>query len=206
MRTITGDEREWGRFTRWLEYHHASLINAALASYNAIGPKAHENYILFVRVVHVKCEVHERCNHLPLERSLQALAVYLIHRDSQAGRTFDNVFRARDSAVALSKQEHGKDYGGTGAYLLVRTYGEGTPEETMIPYWKCFGFDKYHARARPIGDPMRLLGENINQGKRPKFCCGKFVEAMSGEVCCCGGWTHANKAVSEHITVQDARD
>ncbi|VDB83065.1 unnamed protein product [Peniophora sp. CBMAI 1063] len=192
VRRVTGDTREWGRFTRWLEYHHTSLINTALAAYNAIGPHAHESCVLFIHLVHVKCEVHENCNHLPYERSLQAQAIYLVHRDSQAGRMYENVFRRRDEAQLLSRQEHGASYAGTGAYLLLRTYAEGTPDEAVILYSKYFGYDKYHAQARPIGDPMKLLGANINEGKRPRFCCGKFVEAMSGEVCCCGGWTHAN--------------
>ena len=134
VQAVTGDPREWGRFARWLEFHHASLINTALAAYNAIGPKAHENYILFVRVVHIKCEVHEYCDDLPYERSLQAAAIYLVHRNSQAGRTFDNVFAARDGAVALSKQENGKEYGGTGAYMCMLITRQPCPKySTQYP-------------------------------------------------------------------------
>ena len=31
VQAVTGDPREWGRFTRWLEFHHASLVNATIA-------------------------------------------------------------------------------------------------------------------------------------------------------------------------------
>ncbi|VDB83063.1 unnamed protein product [Peniophora sp. CBMAI 1063] len=191
---LTGNAGEWGRFTRWVEYHHTSLINAALAAYSAAGPKADENHVLFVDLYRSRCLTHgSNCDDIPYEQSLFPANTYLAHRDSTAGKAFDYIFDERELAMPIVKREHGKDYGGTGAYVLFRTYAHGTPDEKVLPFWMFFGFNKYDARARPIGNPLELLHKNLREGHRVRFCCGKIVEAMGGSSCCCGGWTHDTK-------------
>ena len=90
--------------------------------------------------------------------------------------------------------ERGREYAGTGSYLVVArfrphdiSYYMGSGQDG-IPFAKHFGVDRDHARAKlACRDPLEQLQENIHLGKKMRFCCGR---SPKDGTCCCGGWTH----------------
>ena len=128
---------------------------------------------------------------LPPEQQFEVRGVSFSQKDDpECAITYDTVFRERPVAIEMGKMEMGSLYWGTGVYLLMIKFrkGKNVPGEGFVPLWKHFGIDKLRANAVPAcRSPVDQLTENLEEGRRPKFCCGK-VEGMP--TCCCGGWTH----------------
>ena len=127
---------------------------------------------------------------LPVERRFEVQDAQLVHKDepsSAGGPTYGQlVFMDRGTAVEMGRMELGKDYWGTGAYILSTRFKEENVQ--ALPFWKHFAIDKQHSRAKlTCNPPLALLRRNIHEGFKLRFCCGR-IEGMP--TCCCGGWTH----------------
>ena len=112
--------------------------------------------------------------------------------DPQGAATYRPVFAEHPPAVAMGGLELGSDYWGTVAYILVVNFSPEKPvpgqTEEWVLFWKHLGIDKWRGNALPsCRSPIEQLRENVHEGKRLKFCCGKVEDLPT---CCCGGWTH----------------
>ena len=183
----SGDPTAWRQLTTWITFHHATLINATLACFlqkkKAI-PDIADTHILFIALLYR----HDPT--LPVERRFEVQDAQLVHKDepsSAGGPTYGQlVFMDRGTAVEMGRMELGKDYWGTGAYILSTRFKEENVQ--ALPFWKHFAIDKQHSRAKlTCNPPLALLRRNIHEGFKLRFCCGR-IEGMP--TCCCGGWTH----------------
>lgn len=176
----------------WTEFHHTTLVNCAIASMNLpANPSSHETHVFFIHLRYINAN-------LPAERRFRVADLDLRERTETPNlrQATDIIWQERPAMIKLGKMQFGKDYAGTGIYMLVADFVDVVDDEnmkrdvtmTMVPFHKGFGFDRTRARARPNLNWRPLFVEAIEEGKRMKFCCGK-VEAEEG-VCCCGGWTH----------------
>ena len=187
---LSGNPNAWSELMQWAEFHHASIINAALTCYihkkDAV-PDVTGKYLL-----HLSLNYRDDDPSLPVEKKFEMRGAHFASKDApETAALYKVVFAVRPTAVAMGKREMGDGhYWGTGAYLLMVRF---RPHQVQvgadgIPFWKHFGIDRIHARARPAcRNPLDQLEENLAEGRKMKFCCGK-IEGFP--TCCCGGWTH----------------
>lgn len=170
--------------SNWVEYHHASLINAALACYLLKKPRVRDvtaKYLMHISLMYRNDPT------FPPQKQFQVDAVSFAPYDTPGAEfTYLPVLAARPAAVDMGRMEMGDLYWGTGGYVLAIRFNPD--KRDAVPFWKHFGIDRDSAKARPAcGSPLNQLRTNLHEGKRMKFCCGK-LEGLP--TCCCGGWTH----------------
>ena len=186
---LSGNRNAWSELIQWTEFHHASLVNATLACYlhkKDVVPDITSKYLLQLSLNYRDDPT------LPVEKKFEMRGAHFSSKDdSETAALYKMVFDARPAAVAMGRMEMGDDnYWGTGAYLLMVRFrpnrvGFGVDG---IPFWKHFGIANVYANARlACGNPLDQLEENLTEGRKMKFCCGK-LEGLP--TCCCGGWTH----------------
>lgn len=183
--SISGNPNAWSHLATFIEYHHATLVNCTLACYLRAMPEiptVATSHFLLISLLY---------RNDPTRRPQDQFEVRGMHledrNDPAQPPTFKILMTDRAAAVEMGKKEFGNDYWGTGAYVLMVKFAP-SPLAGALPFWKHFGIDKEHARATPARThPWDQLRENVHEGKRQKFCCGR-VEGLP--TCCCGGWTH----------------
>lgn len=185
---VSGNTNAWSDLAAFIEYHHATLVNCALAVYLHLKEQharaAEEHAVQFSLLYHNDPK-------LPAHRKFEARGMSPIHKDEAALPGNDcmaALWRERRPAVDMGKRELGSLYAATGAYYLAVKFRDG-PEVGYIPFWKHFGIDDWRWNALvSVRHPWDIFKENIGEGKRMKFCCGKLAPELG--TCCCGGWTH----------------
>ncbi|TFY56616.1 hypothetical protein EVG20_g8860 [Dentipellis fragilis] len=146
---LSGNPKAWSHLSTWVEYHHASLINATLACY--LHKKAEVPDITAKYLLHITLNYRNDPSLPPQEQFEMRGAHFCSKDDPEVGPLYSMVFNARPQAVRMGRMEMGDSYWGTGAYLLMIRY---RPNVTVIgtdgiPFWKQFGIDKASANARP---------------------------------------------------------
>ncbi|PIL28418.1 hypothetical protein GSI_08452 [Ganoderma sinense ZZ0214-1] len=181
---LSGNPNAWSELMQWAEFHHSSIINATLACYlhkKDTIPDITSKYLL-------QLSLHYRDDpSLPIETKFELRGAHFSSKDApDTAPLYKMVFDTRPGAVAMAKRDIGERlYWGTGAYLLMVRF---RPHQLVfgtdgIPFWKHFGIDRLHANAHPAcRNPLDQLEENLMEGRKMKFCCGK-LEGLP--TCCC---------------------
>ncbi|KAI9059375.1 hypothetical protein FKP32DRAFT_1606082 [Trametes sanguinea] len=193
---ISENPRAWTDLVTWTQYHHASLVNAALAGYlrmMIIGKAGPETVtLLFIEMRYLNDPK------LPPHRQFELCeARFVTPADPKWTGMCSMASFYRPAAVAMGKREMQHRYWGTGGYLLSVRFRKGPVDlgEDYVPFWKHFGIDQERAHARPAcRHPLDQLEENVREGRKIRFCCGK-IEGLP--TCCCGGWTHDTQSEPE---------
>ncbi|KAM5531972.1 hypothetical protein V8D89_014372 [Ganoderma adspersum] len=191
---------------QWTEFHHSSIVNAALACYlhkKAAGvPDVTSKYLL-----QLSLNYRDDDPALPVERKFEMRGAHFNAKDDpDTAALYKMVFDARPAAVAMGKMEMGDGlYWGTRAYLLMVRFRPHRVEfgTDGIPFWKHFGIANVYANARPAcRNPLDQLGENLTEGRKMKFCCGK----LEGLPTCCCVWTSAEGRMTTRMRYTRASD
>ncbi|KAI1786275.1 hypothetical protein LXA43DRAFT_1111239 [Ganoderma leucocontextum] len=202
---LSGNPHAWSELMQWAGFHHTSIINATLACYihnKDEVPDITSKYLLQLSLDYRGGGDPES---LPVKKKFALRGAHFVSKDDpQAAALYSVVFAARPRAVEMGKMEMGSSnrLWGTGAYFLMVRFrpptlshrdrlveAAGTDSDSDgVPFWRHFGIDRHHAAARlACRSPLDQLEENLVEGRKMKFCCGK-VEGLP--TCCCGGWTH----------------
>ena len=131
---------------------------------------------------------------LPVERQFKLVHGWLPSTDDPSvSDVYEPALVERAGMERIGKTHLGNTYWGTGAYVLEVRFGRDSTK-TVI-YWKNFHIDQVVSRATPAcRNPASQLRENLQEGKKVSFCCGKLM-VMGLSVCCCGGWTHESVSI-----------
>ncbi|KAI0672006.1 hypothetical protein C8Q78DRAFT_717821 [Trametes maxima] len=180
--STSGNTKAWTDLATFVDYHHTSLINSALALF-----LMHKDEIKDITAQHfVQYNLLYR-NDPTLPPYMQFYLISMEFPDrSIRAPIYDMVWAAHEGAMEFAKHDYGEQYWGTGGYLLMIKFS--ADQQGSLPFWKHFGIDTQHANARlACKDPLDRLAEVIDQGTKLRFCCGKPKDMHE---CCCGGWTH----------------
>ena len=198
---LSGNPKAWADLTGFLEYHQDSFVNATLNAYLSQIPEemfpdvAADNYTTFSLWYRNDPDLPVG-KKFELRNSAYSSSVY----PQEPPVVLKSAAEGYDAAVELGKRQFGDSYQGTGTYVLHILFGAEDrtfrPGQT-IPFFlsKHFSIEDRQAVADvACRDPFQQLKENVDEGKKIRFCCG-VVPGLSQ--CCCGGWTHDQLEVSQ---------
>ncbi|RPD60498.1 hypothetical protein L227DRAFT_611049 [Lentinus tigrinus ALCF2SS1-6] len=174
---LSGDQNAWVHLTQWVEYHHASLINATTALYLRKKDKVPD--VTAKYILHLSLRYQDDAT-LPSQKRFELVDGMLASKDHPVGAlTYSEAFMMRPAAVQMGKLEMGELYWGTGAYILVVRFSPEDP--SVVTFWKHFGIPKDTARATAAcPNTLSQLMENLHAGTKMKFCCGGWTHEISG--------------------------
>lgn len=176
----SGRPSAWSDLVAFANYHHDTLVNFSASCYLRVTSRYFVQIFLLYR--------NEPA--LPPHKRFEPRSMDLLLQDN---RTYPGVYkdicRQLPAAVATGKQEFGRDYWGTGTYVLMVTFREGgSASDGAIPFWKHFCMDKRRGNAKPAcKDPWEMFEETVTKGRKARVCCNHVTGAPT---CCCGGSTH----------------
>ncbi len=184
---IAGTPKAWPDLADWVRFHHSTLMNATLACCLKLKPT--EGNVSGTRFLLVEV-LYRNDPAVPLERKFELLAsVFMENDDPHFSRLYEYLAASRENAVFCAKRECGTSYWGTGAYMVLAHFRDPADPNGIVPYFKHFAIDTYHANAtRACRPPLHQLTENLEGGKKMRFCCSG--RPQGADECCCGGWTH----------------
>ena len=185
----TGIPHGYIDFAQWVEYYSTPMKNCMVAALNLPHyPHQERDSAMVIQIAHkgdATLPVQHRFNIDTINR----------HNRGENGFCSMEIVRNLDSentkrVIEFGKREMGSDYYGTLMFMILAVFSE-SPMVVATPIIKYFSIDKSVASARVISGPwwppLRHILEN---GKKMKFCCGKFDGG-----CCCGGWVHEEDAM-----------
>lgn len=210
---VSGSADAWTDLIRWLEVHHDTLANAALACLISSGPGSESKftYIVTAKYNPTPGLPAERrfscgfCGSLDMPQDLSSI-LQTIPENSRGDSATMMRLVLTTGAVAMrsnaaSEAEKEALSNGTipmraGSYLLALDFGDG--RFTALPRIFLFSDDHLKASVHQLfrKDPRRVLEHQFSKGRGPKFCCGTVPELST---CCCGGWVHAERGVRPRL-------
>lgn len=174
----TGNPQAYVDFMAWIEYHHTTLINCAVAAIDVKYEPGADEHVFLHLCTHYCNEPGQKMQSRFCSMSGKGVDM---REEPEVAESMKELLKQRAQYVEIGKKQYGKDYGGTGMYMLHADFNT-----TVVPFAKIFNFDKATANAEPHPEYGRLYTEYITEGKKMRFCCGQIAEG----ICCCGGWTH----------------
>ncbi|KAH9846380.1 hypothetical protein C2E23DRAFT_890947 [Lenzites betulinus] len=186
--TVCGTPRAWPDLTAFVEYHHATLVNCALALYLQAKPREADPTASHV----VQFRLRYRADPvLAPHMQFEPVALDLLHR--RQADVLERCLRECECAISAERFDLGSRYATTGAYLILVEYPHLAVDAGMdaptVALWKHFGVDDRRWKTQPKEQsPWVVFKETVDGGKKMRFCCGEFADLMV--VCSCGGWSH----------------
>ncbi|VDB90206.1 unnamed protein product [Peniophora sp. CBMAI 1063] len=182
--SASGNPRAWNDLTQWLDFHHDTLANAALAHVITLvtSEKGHEQ-------THVAAIVLKYLNDasLPPQRRFRFLQFAFKPLDfspnSSLAGLASEVPTIKGRANLVNRFFHIR----TGIYNVQVDFGH--KDWVQLP--QTYIFSDAHLKAKPVQSLESVVAATLytdfSRGRRHRFCCGHVQELSR---CCCGGWTH----------------